>query len=234
MRDVVFEAAFLREAVLVGLRHEREVIEWATDLLDSDAGPVDAVVELLSVPVQLSPVREALRAFGPVHRASSVSDALIASVALDPTQHQRGVEHLLRLLSDIRRLVGCPTGLARAIADFAAREMWQADDDDRVTTAELLAWLRSVRQPAHFLVAHKDRDAADRFAVALTAAAQGAGTMAAPRADVAGWTLALDEAMWTVACERFGPLPVASTVPYPGRPPRETGTATATSAGDGP
>jgi hypothetical protein len=29
VRDITFEAAFLRDAVLVGLVHEREVPEWA-------------------------------------------------------------------------------------------------------------------------------------------------------------------------------------------------------------
>lgn len=224
MRDIVFEAACLRDAVLVGLVHERRVPEWATELLAADIGPASALAEVLSVPVQLSPIREALRAFGDADVPSRVTVALLTSVALEPMLRQQGAAQLLRVLSDIRRLAGCPANWNGAIADFDARAMIAGSERDPLSslTNEILAWLDDVRQPAHFLVTYRDRQQAAAFVAELSrtmaaaAGIEGEITFEGTLNDV--WFIGLDEIAWTVARDALGPLPVAGTIPYPGRP----------------
>ncbi len=66
--------------------------------------------------MQLSPIREALRAFGETARPMDVTTALLACAALDPTHRRIGGVHQLRVLSDIRRLAGCPSQPEDAVA----------------------------------------------------------------------------------------------------------------------
>jgi hypothetical protein len=151
-RDIPFEAAYLRDAILVGLVHERDVVPWATDLLDSAPAFADALVRVLSAPVELSPIREALRAFGNVDDPVRVTEALLIRAALEPPGPNDG-DRLLRVLSDVRRLAGCPTTHADAIKDFEARAMLATVGGGVAPTAgEITRWLDGVRPPARFFI----------------------------------------------------------------------------------
>lgn len=151
-RDIPFEAAYLRDAILVGLVHERDVIPWATELFDSEPAFVDALAQLLSVQVQLSPIRDALRAFGELDDPLRVTEALLIRAALEPPGPNDG-DRLLRVLSDVRRLAGCPATHADAIKDFEARAMLATVSGGVAPTAsEIRRWLDGVRPPAHFFV----------------------------------------------------------------------------------
>jgi hypothetical protein len=222
MRDITFEAAFLRDAILVGLLHERHVPEWATQLLSADLGFAGPLAEVLSAPMQLSPIRDALQTFGQTARPLDVTTALLACAALDPTHRRLGGVHLLRVLSDIRRLAGCPPDWANAIEDFETRAMLAAAglQPSAPTAREVLNWLNDARPPVHFLVSFGDRHEAAAFAAALSRAvaidADGRGTSTLAGVGTHGWTIGLDDVAWVVAHERFSPLPTASLVPYPG------------------
>jgi hypothetical protein len=223
VRDIRFEAAFLRDAILVGLVHERVVEEWATQLLSTDGHSARALAEVLSVPMQLSPIREALRAFGEPARPLDVTAALLACAALDPTHRGAGVAHVLRVLSSIRRLAGCPPGWSNAIADFELKAMLASEIQPSSSIAsDVLSWLDDVRPPVHFLVPFRERHEAAAFVAALSRAmaidgARGQATLA--DVDAQSWTIGLDETAWVLAGSRVDPLPVAARVPYPGSAP---------------
>jgi hypothetical protein len=176
------------------------------------------------VPVQLSPVRDALRAFGDVDVPSRITAALFAAVALDVGHRRLDEAQLLRVLSDVRRLAGCPPSWASTIADYEAAAMLAATapHGPAPTAGELLRWLDEVRGPAHFLVSCRDRREAAAFVAAVSAAlavdAGGRGKVTFEGPSGSAWLIGIDERAWRVARDRLGPLPLASTVPYPGDP----------------
>jgi hypothetical protein len=155
VRDVSFEAAFLRAALLVGLVHERDVPEWAIDLISIEDSTAERLADVLVAPVELSPMREVLRPLATGADPQAVAGALLTSIALSTHSATGAALDSLRVLDHLRKEKQFNPPIAEAIEAFAQRA-WLSGAGVRGNTApsgdELAAWLNAVRPASYFLI----------------------------------------------------------------------------------
>ena len=101
--DIEYQAAFLRAALLVGLVHERDVPDWAASLLARSPADASSLADIVLAPLELTGMREALRALSPDGQDHRVAPALLAAVALTQAPNLQPVRARLAVLGHIRR-----------------------------------------------------------------------------------------------------------------------------------
>jgi len=144
-RDIPFEAAFLRGALLVGVMHERDVHDWAESLLHTEPDLETRLSDILSTPVELSAMREALWPLAKDVDPRRVGMALLAAMHLEGSA--RPPETRVRMLGQIRADFKLPQDIAAAIKKFENRQLFAAAGITTVTAptaAELSAFLDGI------------------------------------------------------------------------------------------
>lgn len=140
---LAFEAAVHRLSLLVGLSRETDVHAWALRWLELHDVSAD-LVDVITAPVALSPLREALAPLAASAPADAVAIVVLAALAHDPSRHTRGVADRLHMLRVMRTDTALPTDVVEAIK---LREEWymlaQAGllAPEPVTHETLDAWL---------------------------------------------------------------------------------------------
>jgi hypothetical protein len=233
INDIRFEAAFLRAGLLVGLVHEREVTAWAMDAIAAFPEAGSELAELLLAPIELSAMREALRPIGEDVGEDRVAAALLVAVALEPAITERSVTDRLRILGHIRREYSPPARIATAIKDFEDREMLAAAGMPGTIppgAGELATWLDRVRGAGYFSFSFRHEEEAAAFVGALSRKVvrdrtwrdqpRGVRACAWVARESSGepHTVVLNERAWQTAVREFGPVPLASRIPYAALP----------------
>lgn len=142
---LAFEAAVHRLLLLVGLSRETEVHEWALARLAEPDAPHE-LVEVVSAPALLSPLREALYPLAAGADANKVAMTVLRALADDPSRHDRSVEDRIRMLNQLRLDGSLQHELRDAIK---AREEWHMlathglPHPEKVTHESLDLWLDS-------------------------------------------------------------------------------------------
>jgi len=152
--DVHYEAAFLRGALLVGLIHERDVHDWAESLLH-DPEFETAMVEIVSTPVELSAMREALYPLAKAVEPRRLGMALLTAMHLEGAK--RPADTRVRMLGQIRVECRLPPDIAAAIKKFENRQMFAAASVTTVTAPtadEVTAFLGNIARDTGPLVMH--------------------------------------------------------------------------------
>lgn len=218
-RDLRYEAAFLRAALLVGLVHEREVPPWAEASMGLQPALDGALATSATTRVELSAMRDALAAIADAPEPVVV-DALLAATALECWGP---VPDPIRVLADLRRFLQCRPPVHDGIRDFDARVLLASGGvagATRPARADIAPWLDAVRPSVRFLVPCTEPYAAAAFVAALSRALarMRRGLAPAPHAWVQAGPVetivTLDEPAWAVAASAFGPLPPAARIPY--------------------
>jgi hypothetical protein len=230
LRDIPFEAAYLRAALLVGLHHERDVPVWAVECISRAPQLAAPLSEVLVARTERSAMREALRELADAAPPNRVEPALIATIALNPPESARSLHDRIRILSHIRREFTLPITIAIAIKALDERRML-ADAGLRGTMApdadEFARWIHIVRRPVHFRFGFENEEEAAAFIAALsrlvtrdrlwdslpTRPTARAWLLREPVAR--GCCVLLNETAWRTAATEFAPLPVSSNIPYP-------------------
>jgi hypothetical protein len=233
IRDIRFEAAFLRAGLLVGLVHEQEVPAWAMDVIAALPRAGSQLAEVVLAPIELSAMREALRPIAEGVGDDRVTAALLIAVAVEPATTERSVADRLRILSHIRREYSPPARIATAIKDFADREMLAAAGvAGRIppSARELATWLDRVREAGYFSFSFRKEDEAAAFAGALSRKLVRdrkwrdrprpirACAWVAREASGEPHTVILNERAWQTALREFGPVPLVSRIPHAALP----------------
>ena len=198
-RDLAYEAAYLRAALLLGLEREADVIEWAEQALAHDSARSTAFADLVLAPAELSALREALWPLARDVDASRTLGAVMAGLALAGAQGRLDAPTLLRSLTLARHEFRISGEILEGIRAFDARAMLAHNGVPGATAptlAELVDWLDRVRRPAVFRV---DLDRKDDVRHATTASE--------PTAVI------LSETDWLAAAER-GPMSVSARIPF--------------------
>ena len=171
LRDIPFEAAYLRAALLVGLHHERDVPVWAVECISRAPQLAAPLSEVLVARTERSAMREALRELADAAPPNRVEPALIATIALNPPESARSLHDRIRILSHIRREFTLPITIAIAIKALDERRML-ADAGLRGTMApdadEFARWIHIVRRPVHFRFGFENEEEAAAFIAALS------------------------------------------------------------------
>ncbi len=228
IRDVQFEAAFLRAGLLVGLIHERAVSEWATDLIESLPALGSKLAEVLLAPCELTAMRDALRPLENGTDADRVAAALLVAADVGEAAISRSVTDRLRILSHIRREYRLTAEISAGIKDFEDRSMLAAAGVAGAlapTANELATWLKGVRGAGYFVLTFNQSDEEAAFVGALSRKMVRDRTLAAVRRDGAvAWvsegtagqasSVILNERAWQMAVSQFSPLPLYSQIPY--------------------
>jgi len=149
--DVRYEAAFLRGALLIGLMHERDAHDWAESLIHAEPDLQSTLAEILTTPVELSAMREAL------YPLAKDVDPRRVGMALLTAMHREGParpsDARVRMLGQIRADFTLPPEIAAAIKRFENRQMFAAAGVTTVTppaAEEITAFLESVaRERGH-------------------------------------------------------------------------------------
>ncbi|MGH7655915.1 MAG: hypothetical protein ACREN6_14760 [Gemmatimonadaceae bacterium] len=224
-RDVPFEAALLRGALLTGLVQEAEVGAWATERLAIGDGFTSELTEVVLAPEELTAQREALR---PLAARSSVSDVVIAVrqwALRDLRDEKLSIRGSLRVLSDLRRNEMFPPDVALAVKEI--------EDDASMadvgmagviapTFADLIAAVRTGLPEAYYLLTFAAKDECAAFIAAMSRKMdrdrrlrEAPGRLwQTTHAEASVPVVVLDVAAWYVAAREFHPLPVAARIPY--------------------
>lgn len=219
LRDLRYEAAYLRAALLIGLVHEREVPAWAEGAIGLVPSLDGALATITTTRVELSAMRDALASMA-VAAEPLVVDALLATIAVECWGP---VPDPMRVVADVRRFLTCRPAVHDGIRDFDARALLASGGvagASRPTAADIAPWLSAVRPPVVFLVPCTDAEAASAFTAALSRACHGGrrAGVGAPHAWVqvlpAETSVVIDEPAWAVAASAFDPLPPAARIPY--------------------
>ena len=144
VRDVRFEADFLRAALLVGLVREPDVQSWAEELLMAVADEGGQLTEVLLAPAELTAIREALRPLSEPETPREVGSALLSFMLNDPAAATLSVANQLRVLSLLRREAMVSEAAADAIKLFEDRFMLASVNmrgEKAPTPEEMRAWL---------------------------------------------------------------------------------------------
>jgi hypothetical protein len=140
---LAFEAAVHRLSLLVGLTREADVQAWALAWLEREEVSAD-LVEVVTAPPQLSPLREALAPLAASAPPRAVAVVLLSALAHDAQRNTRTVADRLHMLRLMRTEADLPR---HVIDDIKAREEWhmlaeaQLSAPEVVTHASLDAWL---------------------------------------------------------------------------------------------
>lgn len=140
---LAFEAAVQRLSLLVGLTREPEVQAWALGWLERHDVTAD-LVEVVTAPPMLSPLREALAPLAAPAPADAVAVVVLCALAHDAQRHVRAVSDRLHMLRVLRMEAALPAGVAEAIK---LREEWHMlagaglPAPEPVTHETLDAWL---------------------------------------------------------------------------------------------
>ncbi len=147
MNDAIaFEAAVHRLLLLVGLTRETDVHDWALARLAEPDAPHE-LVDVVSAPAMLSPLREALYPLAKIADSAAVAKTVLKELADDPTRHSRSVDDRLRMLRLLREEGSLPLTLRESIK---AREEWHMlathglPHPEKVTHESLDSWLSSI------------------------------------------------------------------------------------------
>jgi hypothetical protein len=117
---LAFEAAVQRLSLLIGLTRETDVQAWALGWLERHDVTTD-LVEVVTAPAMLSPLREALAPLAASAPPAAVSLVVLSLLAHDAQRHQRTVSDRLHMLRVLREAGGMP----REVADtIKTREDW--------------------------------------------------------------------------------------------------------------
>ena len=226
---IQFEGAFLRAALLVGLVHEREVPAWATEQIGAASDAGSQLAELLLVPVELSPMREALRPLGDDADGLGVAAALLIAVAIESATRQRSAIDRLRVLAHIRREFPLPQEISAGIKDFEDRAMLAAADVRGAyppSTEELTSWLDHVRTDGYFWFRFEKPGEAEAFLAALSRkmVRHRTWTDRAQRSRPCAWVqregpggryaVILNEGAWQIVVREFSPVPLSGRIPH--------------------
>ena len=228
--DIRFEAAYFRAALLIGLAHERDVPEWAESRFGRSV-PLDAALaEVLTVNVELTAMREALRSIAYGVDDARVSAALLTTIRRGSVDEGYPAVRTLQHLGQLRRECVNPPEINDAIKSFEDRLML---GDAGVamakapTVAELGTWLSTVSIAGHYLF---DFDGTEELAAFVAAVSRKivrdrtygevANTLlprvwAALQSSSRHRVAVLNESAARIVARDFAPVPVASTVPYP-------------------
>jgi len=230
LNDVLFEAAFLRAGLLVGLVHERDVPAWAERVLAGASTPAPRLADVLTTRVELSAMREALRPLGESVAPDRVFAALLTALAVDGIVGRRPPADELRILGQIRQECRPPADVSARIKVLQDRAMLAAAGlrgQSAPTAEELAAFLDDVRVQGFFRFHLDGVEECAAFVAALSRkivrdrTAHDRSGHAGPRV----WRLegpsggrsavVLNESAVAIALREFAPVPLVSRIPYP-------------------
>jgi hypothetical protein len=163
IRELEYEAAYLRAALLVGLVHEADVPGWALDAIQVTTEPAvtSLLAEIVSVPVELSAMREALYPLAKAVAPHRVGDALLMALAIDNVTTERSMADRLHILEQIRHEGRLNKDRAWVIKDFSMRALLASGGVPEAVIpglAEVTRWLDVASGEGYFLFSF-DREA---------------------------------------------------------------------------
>ena len=228
--DLQFEAAYLRAGLLVGLVHERDVSVWAEDRLGLEANPSGVLGEILTAPLELTAMREALRPLAELVEPERVSASLLTTLTVRHRNGDWSIREVLQCLRQLRREIPLDAPVADAIKTFEDRLMLADAAVDGASTpsaTELGGWLAQVSSPGYYRFAFADSDEMAAFVAAISRKVVRDRTLggASEPGESRAWILnsetgqdhvaILGDFAWQRVCREFSPIPFAGTIPYP-------------------
>lgn len=230
--DLSHSAAFLRTALLLGIIREREVIEWAETMLLQQQLHHGALADVAGSAAELTALREALGPLAQAVDSQHIAQAILAFLARDETCRSLPVFSLVRILSDLRREHELPMELDDSIKAFSDRWMLGTAGvgvETAPTAEEIHAWLHRLRTPVLFGFSFSSEDELAAFVAAVARRIDRDRPFGSAneqphlwRLDRSGYSAVLNAWSWEIVTEAFGPVPMASRIPFCVLPPDAT------------
>jgi hypothetical protein len=230
--DIAFEGAFLRAGLLVGLVHERDVPQWGAAVISRGDRNLATLSDVLTAPIELTAMREALRPFAEKSDDSLIWNALLTALRLGSS---RSANDVIGVLRRVRCELPVSDEVADSIKTFEDRMMLAGAGIEvagRPDVSEIDRWLTSVATRAWFFFVFDDTREAAAFVAAVSRKLHRDRAFAEPadyhepqailveQPGEAPCCIALNETAWVVAEREFSPLPVSSRIPYVSAMPR--------------
>lgn len=222
--DLAHEAAVLRAALALGLVRETAVSAWADERLQSTETSNAELTDVALAPPELTAQREALRPLAVRANPQDVGAAVRHMTLHLLRSGDVPARTILQIASDARREELLTPHVAADIKTLVDRESMASVGMTGVlapTAADLEAALSADLEDARYLMSFTSRDECAAFVAALARklvrdrrVGQSVATVWRSPAAETPICLFLDEGALAIAEREFGPLRIASRVPY--------------------